>query len=54
LIVLASAVLVTVLDQVYSIATGEVFSIGGMRTSMVAGLLLVAGLGLCAYRFKRQ
>jgi hypothetical protein len=53
-LVIAGAILVTVLDQLYSIITGEVFSIGAMRSSVVAGLLMAVGLGLCAYRFKRE
>jgi hypothetical protein len=52
-LVIGSAILVTVLDQVYSIVTGEVFTLGAMRSSLVAGLLMAVGLGLCAYRFKR-
>ena len=54
LIVLGGAVLVTVLDQLYSAITGEIFSVGPLRSGVVAGVLLVVGLGLCVYRLKRE
>jgi len=53
-VILASAILVTILDQLYSWVSGEVFSLGGLRTSVVAGVVMLFGLGLCAYRLKRD
>ena len=44
----------TILDQVYSAISGEVFTIGPLRTSVVAGLVMVAGVALCLYRLKRD
>jgi len=43
--VVASIVL-TVLDRVYAASTGEVFSLGPLKTSLLAGLLFVGGLVL--------
>jgi len=53
-VVLASAILVTILDQVYSSVSGEIFTLGGLRTSAVAGLVMLIGIGLCVYRLKRD
>jgi eukaryotic-like serine/threonine-protein kinase len=44
----AVSVLITVLDRWYAAAAGEVFALGPLRTSWIAGALLVGGLGLCA------
>ncbi|HEY6079918.1 MAG TPA: hypothetical protein VIW29_13985, partial [Polyangiaceae bacterium] len=54
LVVVGVAVLVILLDQLYSGITGEIFSVGPLRSGVVAGVLMVAGLGLCAYRLKRE
>jgi hypothetical protein len=51
---LGGAILVTILDQVYSVVSGEVFSIGPLRTSVIAGLVMVLGVALCIYRLKRD
>jgi hypothetical protein len=53
-IVLACAILVTMLDQAYSAASGEVLSLFGLRTSVIAGLFMLLGLALCVYRLKRD
>jgi hypothetical protein len=53
-LVLGGAILVTILDQVYSAVSGQVFTIGPLRTSVLAGLVMVAGVGLCLYRLKRD
>jgi hypothetical protein len=53
-VILASAILVTILDQLYSWVSGEIFSLGGLRTSVLAGVVMLFGLGLCAYRLKRD
>ncbi len=53
-IVLVSAILVTILDQLYSKVSGEVFTLGGLRTSVVAGMMMLIGIGLCLYRLKRD
>ena len=53
-LVLAGAILLTILDQVYSSVSGEVFTIGGLRTSVIAGLLMLVGVALCLYRLKRD
>jgi hypothetical protein len=45
---------VTILDQVYSAVSGEIFMIGPLRTSVLAGLVMVLGVGLCAYRMLRE
>jgi hypothetical protein len=53
-LVLAGAILVTILDQVYSAVSGEVFTLGPLRSSVIAGLAMVAGVVLCVYRLKRD
>jgi eukaryotic-like serine/threonine-protein kinase len=53
-VVLGSAILVTILDQIYSSVSGEIFTLGGMRTSAVAGLVMLLGIALCLYRLKRD
>jgi hypothetical protein len=53
-LVLGAAILVTILDQVYSAVSGEVFTIGPLRTSVLAGLVMVVGVALCLYRLKRD
>jgi len=45
-----ASVVLTVLDHVYASVSGEVFSIGPLRTTWIAVLLLVGGLGLVAMR----
>jgi len=52
--VLCGAILVTILDQVYSTVSGEIFTIGPLRTSVLAGLTMVLGVALCLYRLKRD
>jgi hypothetical protein len=47
----ASSVVLTVLDHVYASLSGEVFSIGPLRTTWIAGLLLLGGVGFVAMRF---
>ena len=44
LAIAASSIVLTLLDRVYASATGEVFSLGPLRTSSVAALLLLGGL----------
>jgi eukaryotic-like serine/threonine-protein kinase len=46
----AASVLLTVLDHVYASFSGEVFSIGPLRTPWIAALLLVGGIALVAMR----
>jgi serine/threonine-protein kinase len=46
----AGSVVLTLLDHVYASFSGEVFSIGPLRTTWIAALLLVGGLGLVAVR----
>jgi serine/threonine-protein kinase len=46
----AASVLLTLLDHVYASFSGEVFSIGPLRTTWIAVLLLVGGVGLVAVR----
>jgi serine/threonine protein kinase len=53
-LVLGGAILVTILDQVYSAVSGEIFMIGPLRTSVLAGLVMLLGVALCVYRFKRD
>ena len=52
--VVVGAILVTILDQLYSAVSGEVFTLAGMRTSVVAGFFMLVGVGLCLYRLKRD
>ena len=40
----ASSIVLTLLDRVYASATGEVFSLGPLRTSQLAAALLLGGL----------
>jgi serine/threonine-protein kinase len=53
-VLLISAILVTILDQVYSGLSGEIFTLGGLRTSVLAGLVMLIGTALCLYRLKRD
>jgi hypothetical protein len=53
-LVLAGAILVTILDQVYSAISGEVFTLGPLRTSVITGFAMVVGVVLCVYRLKRD
>jgi serine/threonine-protein kinase len=46
----AASVLLTLLDHIYASFSGEVFSIGPLRTTWIAVLLLVGGVGLVAVR----
>lgn len=48
----ALAMGVTLLDQLYAAITGETFSIGPVRTNLMSGAVLLLGLGLIVYRFK--
>jgi hypothetical protein len=54
LLVLGSAVLLTILDQVYTAISGEVFTIASLRTSLLAGLMVLVGIALCLYRLRRD
>jgi hypothetical protein len=54
LLVLGSAVLLTILDQVYTAISGEVFTIASLRTSILAGLMMITGIALSLYRLKRD
>jgi serine/threonine protein kinase len=51
---LGGAILVTISDQIYSAISGQVFSMGPLRTSVLAGVAMLAGIGLCVYRLKRD
>jgi hypothetical protein len=53
-LVLGGAILVTILDQVYSAVSGEIFTVGPLRTSVLAGFLMIVGVALCLYRLKRD
>jgi hypothetical protein len=47
---IGASILLTIVDQAYSAATGEMFTLGPLRATWIAGLLLLAGLGLLVYR----
>lgn len=47
---IAASVVITVADQIYSAAAGEIFELGPLRATWIAALLLFAGLGLVVYR----
>jgi hypothetical protein len=53
-LVLGGAIGVTILDQVYTAVSGEVFTLLGLRTSAIAGLFMLLGIALCLYRLKRD
>jgi len=53
-LLLGAAIAVTLLDQVYTMTSGEVFTLGPLRTSVLTGLVMVLGIGLCVYRLKRD
>jgi hypothetical protein len=46
LAVAGSSIVLTLLDRIYVAVTGEVFTLGPLKTSMVAAVLLVGGLAL--------
>jgi serine/threonine-protein kinase len=50
----AGSVFLTILDHVYASFSGEVFSLGPLRTTWIAGLLLLGGVGLIAVRLVFQ
>jgi hypothetical protein len=50
ILLVALALVVTVADQLYAVATDEVFSVGPVRAGWFAGLLLIGGIGLVVYR----
>lgn len=54
LLVVVAAIGVTVLDLVYSIASGEVLSVLGLRASVPAGIFMLLGVAWCLYRLKRD
>ncbi|HTQ02940.1 MAG TPA: serine/threonine protein kinase [Polyangiaceae bacterium] len=43
-----TSIVLTLLDRLYASLSGEVFSLGPLRTSWVAAALLIGGFGLCA------
>jgi eukaryotic-like serine/threonine-protein kinase len=53
-LMLGGAIAVTILDQVYTMVSGEVFTLGPLRTSVLTGLVMVLGVALCGYRLKRD
>lgn len=54
LAVAGSSIVLTVLDRVYAAVTGEVFTLGPLKTSVVAGLLLLVGLGLAGRELMKR
>lgn len=54
LAVASSSIVITLLDRAYAAVTGEVFTLGPLRTSWIAGLLLLAGLALIVREFFKQ
>jgi eukaryotic-like serine/threonine-protein kinase len=52
--VAGSSIVITLLDRAYAAVTGEVFTLGPLRTSWVAGFLLLAGLALIVREFFKQ
>jgi serine/threonine-protein kinase len=45
-----ASVLLTLLDRLYAATSGEVFSLGPIRTTWIAAVLLAAGVGLVGLR----
>jgi eukaryotic-like serine/threonine-protein kinase len=54
LAVAGSSIGLTLLDRIYVAITGEVFALGPLKTSMVAGVLLVVGLALAGRELLRK
>jgi serine/threonine-protein kinase len=54
LAVAGSSIALTLLDRIYVAITGEIFALGPVKTSMVAGLLLVGGLALAGREVLRK
>jgi serine/threonine protein kinase len=54
LAVAGSSVVLTLLDRVYVAVAGEVFTLGPLKTSMVAAVLLVGGLALTGREVLRK
>lgn len=52
-VIVLCAILVTLLDRVYSQISGEIFTLGGFRTGALAGLMMLLGIGVGLYRWKR-
>jgi eukaryotic-like serine/threonine-protein kinase len=50
LVLVGLSIFVTIADQAYSAATSEMFTLGSLRATWIAAVLLVAGLGLVAYK----
>jgi serine/threonine protein kinase len=47
---IGASILLTLVDQVFSGATGEMLMLGPLRATWIAGLLLLGGIGLLVYR----
>jgi serine/threonine protein kinase len=54
LMVAGSSVALTLLDRIYVAVTGEIFTLGPVKTSMIAGVLLVVGLALAGREVLRK
>jgi hypothetical protein len=50
----AIALLLTLTNLIYSASTGEAISLGPLGAGWIAGLLLLAGIGLIAYRWAKS
>ncbi len=50
LILVGASILLTIIDQAYSAATSEMLTVGSLRATWIAAILLFIGIGLIGYR----
>jgi serine/threonine-protein kinase len=50
----ALSIVVTLADQAYAAATGEIFALGPVRTMWISALLMVGGVGIIIHRLIQQ
>jgi hypothetical protein len=50
IVLVVASIVITLADQAYAASSGEVFAIGPVRTTWVAGLSMVVGVGLIIHR----
>jgi hypothetical protein len=54
IVLVVLSVLITIADQAYAASTGEVFSLGPVRTTWIAALCMVAGVAIIVRRLIQQ
>lgn len=50
IVMVVLSIIVTLVDQAYAAASGEVFALGPVRTTWIAGVVMIAGVSLIIHR----